>query len=127
MEIFDRFEFAEPYRGEPIEDVGGVLLPEDYLAFMHEHDGGEGEVCGTYLVLFPLEDLKMVTDNYDAAELLPGCVIIGGDGGGELYGVDENGRYFNVPAMIDRKDITYLGDSFEAFIKNAAAMWEGDG
>ena len=87
MEIFDRFEFAEPYRGEPIEDVGGVLLPEDYLAFMHEHDGGEGEVCGTYLVLFPLEDLKMVTDNYDAAELLPGCIIIGGDGGGNLsYG-----------------------------------------
>jgi hypothetical protein len=126
MENFDRFDLAEPYKGEPIEDVGGVLLPEDYLAFMHEHNGGEGEVGGMYLVLFPLEDLKMVTDNYDAAELLPGCVIIGGDGGGELYGVDENGRYFNVPAIIDKEDITYLGDSFEDFITNAAAMWEGD-
>jgi hypothetical protein len=88
MESFDGFEFGSAYKGEPVEEIGGVLLPEDYLAFMREHNGG--------------------------------------DGGGELYCVDEKGRYYNVPAMIDKEDLTCLGDTFEDFIKNAVALWEGD-
>lgn len=124
MENFDGFEFAEPYKGEAIDEVGGVLLPEDYLSFMREHNGGEGDIGGNYLVLFPLEELSAVYDNYDVGSVLPGCVIIGGDGGGELYGVDESGRYFNVPSIIDKTKITYLGDRFEDFIKNAVALWE---
>lgn len=126
MDSFDGFEFGSAYKGEPVEEIGGVLLPEDYLAFMREHNGGEGEVGGTYLVLFPLEELTAVYDNYDMGRVLPGYVIIGGDGGGELYCVDENGRYYNVPAMIDKEDLTCLGDTFEDFIKNAVALWEGD-
>ena len=96
----ESFEFGQPYKGEVMEEVSGVLLPEDYLAFMKKHNGGEGDIGGTYLVLFPLEELQTVNDNYATAEVLEGCVIIGGDGGGELYGVTEDGRYFNVPAIV---------------------------
>ena len=28
--------------------------------------------------------------------------------------------------MIDKDDLTDLGDNFEDFIKNAVALWEGD-
>ena len=86
MESFDGFEFGSAYKGEPVEEIGGVLLPEDYLEFMREHNGGEGEVGGTYLVLFPLEELETVYDNYDLGRVLPGYVAIGGDGGGERGG-----------------------------------------
>ncbi|EGC02077.1 SMI1/KNR4 family protein [Ruminococcus albus] len=124
MDFFDGFEFGEPYKGTPIEEINDVLLPEDYLAFMREHNGGEGEVCGNYLVLFPLEELQAVNDNYDIASELEGCVIIGGDGGGELYGVDEQGRYFNVPAIIEKEAVRYIGSSFEGFLKNIKTLWE---
>ena len=125
MVLFDGFEFGEPYRGTPIEEVCGVLLPEDYLAFMREHNGGEGDVGGTSLVLFPLEELRTVNDNYDTENALEGCVIIGGNGGGELYGVDEQGRYFNVPALMDKQDISYLGNSFGEFLENVKTSGAG--
>ena len=119
----ESFEFGQPYKGEVMEEVSGVLLPEDYLAFMKKHNGGEGDIGGTYLVLFPLEELQTVNDNYATAEVLEGCVIIGGDGGGELYGVTEDGRYFNVPAIMDKEDITYLGNTMEEFIRAVIALW----
>lgn len=119
----ESFEFGQPYKGEVTEEVSGVLLPEDYLAFMKKHNGGEGDIGGTYLVLFPLEELQTVNDNYATAEVLDGCVIIGGDGGGELYGVTEDGRYFNVPAIMDKEDITYLGNTMEEFIRAVIALW----
>lgn len=119
----ESFEFGQPYKGEVMEEVSGVLLPEEYLAFMKKHNGGEGDIGGTYLVLFPLEELQTVNDNYATAEVLEGCVIIGGDGGGELYGVTEDGRYFNVPAIMDKEDITYLGNTMEEFIRAVIALW----
>ena len=120
----ESFELGKPYKGEiMIDEVGGVLLPEDYLAFMKMHNGGEGDIGGTYLVLFPLEELRTVNDNYDTASELPGCVIIGGDGGGELYGVDEDGRYFNVPAIIEKDEIRYLGNTMDEFIRAVTALW----
>lgn len=119
----ESFEFGQPYKGEVMEEVSGVLLPEDYLAFIKKHNGGEGDIGGTYLVLFPLEELQTVNDNYATAEVLDGCVIIGGDGGGELYGVTEDGRYFNVPAIMDKEDITYLGNTMEEFIRAVIALW----
>ena len=119
----ESFELGQPYKGEVMEEVSGVLLPEDYLAFIKKHNGGEGDIGGTYLVLFPLEELQTVNDNYATAEVLEGCVIIGGDGGGELYGVTEDGRYFNVPAIMDKEDITYLGNTMEEFIRAVIALW----
>lgn len=119
----ESFELGQPYKGEVMEEVSGVLLPEDYLAFIKKHNGGEGDIGGTYLVLFPLEELQTVNDNYATTEVLEGCVIIGGDGGGELYGVTEDGRYFNVPAIMDKEDITYLGNTMEEFIRAVIALW----
>lgn len=124
----DSFELDQPYKGEAIDEVCGVLLPEDYLAFMHEHNGGEGDIGENYLVLFPLEELAAVNDNYDTENTMPGCVIIGGDGGGELYGVDENGRYFNIPAPdMGAEKASYLGDKFEDLVRNIVAFRENGG
>ena len=40
-------------------------------------------------------------------------IIIGSNGGGELYGIDNKGNYFNVPMTMDENDITLLGTDIE--------------
>ena len=42
------FEFNNPYVGEPIESVNGIELPKQYLDFMREHNGGEGDIDELY-------------------------------------------------------------------------------
>ena len=44
---------------------------------------------------------------------LPGHIIIGSNGGGELYGIDNKGNYFNVPVLIDEDDVAVLSHDFD--------------
>ncbi len=76
---------------------------------MREHNGGEGDIGEAWLVLFPLEELEEINYDYEIDKYLLGHIIIGSDGSGELYGVDENGRFFNVPVMIEAEYVTYFG------------------
>lgn len=56
-EMFKEFEFNEK-PNQIIPSVNGLDLPEDYLAFMREHNGGEGPLgennCGRF---YRLEEL----------------------------------------------------------------------
>ena len=40
-DMFREFDFNEKPE-ELISEVNGITLPDDYLAFMSEHNGGEG-------------------------------------------------------------------------------------
>ena len=62
---------------------------------MKKHNGGEGDIGETWLILYPLEELQEINDDYEIEEFLPGHIIIGSNGGGELYGIDNKGNYFN--------------------------------
>lgn len=42
-ELFKEFEFNESTTCD-ITEINGMQLPRDYLEFMHEHNGGEGDV-----------------------------------------------------------------------------------
>ena len=68
--------------------VNGIELPKQYLDFMREHNGGEGDIGEAWLVLFLLEELEEINYDYEIDKYLPGHIIIGSDGSGELYGVD---------------------------------------
>ena len=54
---------------------------------------------------------------------LPDHIIIGSDGGGELYGIDTQGNYFNVPVMMDEEDIVLLGKDIELLPDEINSMW----
>ena len=61
MEKWGEFEFNAPYFGETIEKINDVVLPKDYIEFMKKHNGGEGDIGETWLVLYPLEELQEIT------------------------------------------------------------------
>jgi hypothetical protein len=124
MENWGDFEFNGPYTGENIEKVNGVALPKNYIEFMREHNGGEGDIGETWLVLYSLEELQEVNGDYETEEFLPGRIIIGSNGSAELYGIDNNGNYFNVPVLMDENDIILLGTDIELLPDRINALWE---
>lgn len=44
--------------------------------------------------------------------------------GGELYGIDNKGNYFNVPVPIDEDDVALLGTEIELLPDKINALWE---
>ncbi len=66
----------------------GQSLPSDYLQFIGEHDGGEGFIGDSYLILWRSGELATFNREYEVEQYAPGIVLFGSDGGGEGYGFD---------------------------------------
>ena len=101
-----------------------MVLPNDYIEFMKRHNGGQGDIGETWLILYRLEELQEINDDYEIEVFLPGHIIIGSNGGGELYGIDNKGNYFNVPVLIDEDDVAVLGTEIELLPDKINALWE---
>lgn len=91
---------------------------------MKKHNGGEGDIGETWLALFPLEELQEINDDYCVEDFLPNHIIIGSNGNGELYGIDDKGNYFNVPIMIGEKDVTVFGDDIDLLPDQINDFWK---
>lgn len=116
------FQFNGPYTGKKIEKIQDVVLPLPYIKFMKEHNGGEGDIGETWLVLFPLEELQKINDDYETKIFLPGH-IIGTNGGGELYGIDAKGNYYNVPVMMEKEYVSMLGSDIHELPEKINELW----
>lgn len=120
--MWSDFEFNEPYTGEIPETINGVDLPDEYIEFMKKHNGGEGDTGESWLVLFPIEELEEINKDYE--EFLPnGNVIIGTNGGGELFGVNSEGKYFIVPEIIEEEYLEVIGDSIDNLPSDINNYW----
>ena len=117
------FKFNEPYEGNEICSVLGIPLPAQYIEFMKRHNGGEGDIGGiTWLMLDRLETLQEL--NEAVQEFLPdGTIIIGSDGGSELYGVNASGTYLNLPETMEEEYIAYLGDDLNELPQKIYELW----
>lgn len=118
-ELFKEFEFNEKPE-KMIISVDGLALPEDYLAFMREHNGGEGPIGkNNYGRFFRLEELEEINDEYEAQSTWPGYVIIGGiDDALWAYNPDKR-IYCQIDSMNSGEDTYYtISDSFETFLIN---------
>lgn len=120
--MWSDFEFNEPYSGEFDTVIYGVELPKEYVEFMKEHNGGEGDTGESWLVLFPIEELKEINDDYH--DFLPdGNIIIGSNGSGELFGLNSDGKYFIVPEIIEEEYLEVIGDSIDNFPTDINSYW----
>ncbi|MDT9600230.1 SMI1/KNR4 family protein [Sphingosinicella rhizophila] len=63
-------------------------LPDDYKAFLSEHDGGEGFIGEHYVVLWRASDLLRFNSEYQVGEYAPGLIAFGSNGGGEGFAFD---------------------------------------
>ena len=41
-----------------------------------------------------------------------------------MYGIDNSGNYFNVPIMIDKEDVTLLGDNIDLLPDKINDLWK---
>ena len=124
MNNWKEFVFNKPYVGGKIERINNVILPKQYVGFMKKHNGGKGDIGETWLELYPLEELQEINDDYCIEDFLPNHIIIGSNGNGELYGIDNSGNYFNVPIMIDKEDVTILGDNIDLLPDKINDLWK---
>ena len=95
--MWNDFDFNEPYDGELDNVIFGVELPEEYVEFMRLHNGGEGDT---------------------------GHIIIGSNGGGEMFGLNSGGKYFIVPELIEEEYLEVIGESIENLPADINKYWE---
>ena len=118
-EMFKEFEFNEKPE-QMISSVNGLELPEDYLAFMREHNGGEGPLGeNNYGRFYRLEELQEINDEYEVPKWWPGCIVIG-CADDQLWAYNpEKGVYCQIDSCNTDEDTYYtISDSFEAFLVN---------
>ena len=122
-EMFKEFEFNEKPK-QMITNVNGLALPEDYLAFMREHNGGEGPLgANNYGRFYRLEELAEVNAEYDVSNNWPGYVVLGSDMSGQLWAWNPEKRIWCQIDSCNIDEDTYytISDSFEAFLANMDA------
>ena len=121
--MWENFKFNPPYQGEKITKISGVSLPQSYIDFMNQHNGGEGDIGETWLSLYPLENLQEMNEIFGIEEFLPDRIIIGTNGGEEFYGLNAEGKFFNVPSMFEEDCVTILCDNMEEFAEAVNEFW----
>lgn len=124
MNNWGNFIFNEPYNGNEIKQIHNVVLPKKYLEFMKTHNGGKGDIGETWLELFSLEELQEINDDYCIDDFLPDHIIIGPNGNGELYGIDSEGMYFNVPAIMEEDEVIVLGGDINLLPDKINNFWK---
>ena len=76
--MFKEFDFNEKPK-KVISVINGLNLPDDYLAFISKHNGGEGPLGeNNYGRFYKIEDLEAINEEYDVQNSWPGYVVIGG-------------------------------------------------
>ena len=118
-EMFKEFEFNEKPE-EMISEVNGMKLPEDYLNFMSEHNGGEGSLGqNNYGRFYMLEELEEINEAYDVKNSWPGYIVIGGiDDALWAYNPDKK-IYCQIDSCNIDEDTYYtVSNSFEEFLIN---------
>lgn len=119
-EMFKEFEFNE----EPetiITSINGLDLPEEYLAFMKEHDGGEGPLGEyNYGCFYRFEELEEVNEEYEVQTNWPGYIVIGSDMSGQLWAYNPEKKIFCQIDSDNTDEDTYytISKSFEEFLNN---------
>ena len=118
-DMFKEFEFNDKPE-ELITEVNGIKLPEDYLGFMSEHNGGEGPLGkNNYGCFYMLEELEEINDDYDVRNSWPGYIVIGGIDDTLWAYNPEKKIYCQIDSMNTDEDTYYkISNSFEELLIN---------
>jgi hypothetical protein len=109
-------------------------LPEDYVAFLRRHGGGEIWYQDVWLVrVIPPADVPSYQEGYGFAKGMPEALIFGGDGGGEGLVFDMRAHHLvgHYPILavnyvtIGWKETLHVADSFRELLLLRHELLEG--
>src|SRR5882724_10589519 len=88
-----QWKSASPCSEEELEELwkaARIELPEDYLAYLRESDGGGGDIpVQPWLVWFwKVSEVGLNNEGYEVAMNVPGFYAFGTSGGGEMFAFD---------------------------------------
>ena len=115
--------FYPPADLEMIKQTERILstkLPKDYVDFLLQTNGYEGQLGQSYSIFTPVDKIEEFTQLY-GTQFFPWIIFIGTDGGGDMYVIDKrtNPLQFGLlPFISSDEDFIPLGDTFEEFIKH---------
>lgn len=119
---------AAPSDLAALEALAGPL-PGDLRAFLLWSDGYDGRVGeGGYAQLWPARAILAHVDGYEAANAVPGHLLIGSNAGPTAYGVEARAgglRFVSVPFVpMAPEEVRVLGATLAGFL---AALARGEG
>ena len=101
------------------EGQSGMLLREDYEAFLMHSNGGEGFIGKGYASLWRLEDLAEKNRSYRVADCAPGLYLFGSDGGVEAFAFDLRSNEQPIVCVpfvpLDLREAQIFASTFEGF------------
>lgn len=107
-------------RANTIREFSSNGFPDDYVAFMTEHDGGEGFIGDQYVILYKAAEIPGYNRDYEIERFAPGFVLFGTNGGGEAFVFDTREGEHSVAMVpfigISHNDAIGVGASFSDFV-----------
>jgi len=104
-----------------LETDADIHLPEDYMEFLQEADGGEGFVGNAYVIFWRVGELLELNRAYQVADQAPGLFLFGSNGGGEAFAFDtrsDSKPIVSVPFIIMELETALpMGSHFGAFLE----------
>lgn len=107
-----------------IETAAGhsIELAADYVEFVTQHDGGEGDVGSVWLQLWTIDRICSTAD----ADVSPyeGVLLFAGDGANTIYGFDStnaNGLIEGDWVGLGHDEVVPRGDTFVSFLESLAS------
>ena len=95
----------------------GVTLPADYVEFLRSTNGAEGPIGEkSYLSIWPVEEVKVLNDEYAVNEIRAGLLLFGSDGGDTGYAFDTRSAEERVV------EIPFIGMSLEAVTQRGRSL-----
>ncbi len=72
-----------------VEKRMNIEFPIGYKEFIKTYNGAEGEIGeNSYIVIWKIEEIAELNNEYGVSEFTPGLVYFGSDGGGMAYAFD---------------------------------------
>ncbi len=99
-----------------------ITLSKNYKIFeifLEQIVSGEGMIGEkNYLLIWNKSEIEELNNDYETQEFLSNILLIGSDGGDMAYGIDDQGRYIEVPFIgMDDREVKIIAKDFDEFIE----------
>lgn len=90
------------------------VFPPEYIEFLELFNGYCGFLGTSYVDWLQFEELMKSNESYQMQAWFPGVTLIGGDGGGMGYAINQDGQFIAFDLVGDYMKV--VADNFDDFV-----------